>query len=199
MRSVPPTAISAREKIIDSALGLFAERGIEASSLRQVAKTCDVSPALVVHHFGGKEGLVEAVDDWALRKFSDAYASAEPAEGTELLQQRAAQTARVMREHPAVCAYIGRALIERTPGTVRFFRVLIEGGRREIDSLATAGALREDADRTWVTLQHFFLIWAPLSFMPLLGEVLDGPLLDESNLDRWVNANVELLEKGIYR
>lgn len=194
-----PTAISGREKIIDSALDLFGQQGIEASSLRQIAKACDVSPALVVHHFGGKEGLVEAVDDKVLREFSEAYASEAPTGDAELLRRRALQTAHVMREHPAACAYLGRALIERTPGAARLFRAMIDGGQREIDSLAVAGALRGDADRTWVTLQHFFLIWAPLSFMPLLADVLDGSLLAESNLDRWVNANVELLEKGVYR
>ena len=190
---------SARERIVDSALSLFGKQGIEACSLRQVAKSCGVSPALVVHHFGGKVGLVEAVDERALREFADAYDSDGPAEDISPLHRRAAQTARVMREHPAVCAYIGRALTERTPGAARLFRAMVEGGRDEIDNLATAGALREDTDRLWATLQHFFLIWAPLSFMPLLADVLDGPLLDERNLNRWVNANVELLEKGVYR
>ena len=74
---------------------------------------------------------------------------------------------------------------------------MIEGGHAEIDALAEKGALREDADRLWATLQHFFLIWAPLSFMPLLEqEALGGSLLDEAILERWVTANVELLRGG---
>jgi AcrR family transcriptional regulator len=198
MRSAAATR-SAREAIVSSALRLFGAHGIESTSLREIAKAGDVSPALLVHHFGGKDGLVAAVDEAALQVFGEAYASDEPAEDPALLRQRAAQTARVMREHPDVCAYIGRALVERTPGAVDLFRMMIEGGRREIDRLAASGALREDADRLWATLQHFFLIWAPLSFMPSLAEALDAPLLDEHNLARWVNANVELLEKGIYR
>ena len=167
--------------------------------MRKIAKAGGVSPALIVHHFGGKEGLVAAADEAALRVFGDAYGSDEPAEDPALLRQRAAQTARAMRERPDVCAYIGRALVERTPGAARLFQTMIEGGRSEIDGLAASGALRKDADRLWATLQHFFLIWAPLSFMPLLADVLDGPLLDGPNLDRWVDANVELLEEGIYR
>jgi hypothetical protein len=60
--------------------------------------------------------------------------------------------------------------------------------------------LRKDADRLWATLQHFFLIWAPLSFMPLLEqEVLGGSLLDEKNVDHWVEANTQLLKGGLYR
>ncbi len=189
-----------REAILREALRLFGQAGIEATSLREVAKAAEVSPALVVHHFGGKEGLVSAVDEAAVREFGAAYAGGEAAEGTELLRRRASQTARVMRERPDVCAYLGRALVEGTPGSARLFRLMIEGGRAEIDSLARKGALREDADRLWATLQHFFLIWAPLSFMPLLEQqVLGGSLLDEANLDRWVEANVELFEQGLYR
>lgn len=153
-----------------------------------------------VHHFGGKEGLVAAVDEAALREFSSAYSSGDLVEGSDLLRRRAEQTARVMREHPEVCAYLGRALVECTPGSARLFRLMVEGGRAEIDALAEKGALSEDADRLWATLQHFFLIWAPLSFIPLLEqEALGGSLLDEAILDRWVTANIELLEEGLYR
>jgi len=191
---------NAGDAIIQAALRLFGKRGIEATSLREVAREAGVSPALVVHHFGGKQGLVVAVDEAAVREFGAAYGSTEPAEGgSDLLRQRAAQTAAVMRARPDVCAYLGRALVERTPGGTHLFRLMIDGGRAEIDALAEKGALREDADRLWATLQHFFLIWAPLSFMPLLEEELGGPLLDEAILDRWVSANVDLFEKGLYR
>jgi AcrR family transcriptional regulator len=194
------TAPTARDAIVSEALCLFGERGIDATSLRQVARAAAVSPALVVHHFGGKDGLVAAVDEASLHEFGVAYGSAEPAAGEDLLRRRAEQTARVMRDHRDVCVYLGRALVEGTPGSGRLLRLMIEGGRAEIDALAEHGALREDADRLWTTLQHFFLIWAPLSFMPLLErEVLDGSLLDEANLNRWVDANLELLTKGVYR
>jgi AcrR family transcriptional regulator len=191
-------AQSAREEILGSALRLFGEAGIEATSLREVARAAGVSPALVVHHFGGKKGLVAAVDEAALREFGDAYAAGEPDNDGDLLRRRAGQTAQVMKDRPDVCAYLGRALVERTAGSAALFRAMIEGGRAEIDALAESGALRPDADRLWATLQHFFLIWAPLSFMPLLEEATGQPLLDAAQLDRWVEANVELLREGLY-
>jgi AcrR family transcriptional regulator len=188
------------DSIIQAAIRLFGKHGIDATSLREVAKAAGISPALVVHHFGSKEGLVAAVDKAALQEFGGAYTFDETAEGSDLLRKRAEQTARVMRDRPEACAYLGRALVEGTPGSARLFRLMIEGGNTEIDTLAEKGALREDADRLWATLQHFFLIWAPLSFMPLLEqEALGGSLLDEAILDRWVTANVELLEEGLYR
>lgn len=189
----------ARDSIVQTALRLFGARGIEATSLREVARAAEVSPALVVHHFGGKDGLVAAVDKAALLEFGAAYEAGESADGPDLLRRRAEQTARVMRERPEVCAYLGRGLVEGTPGSAALFRAMIEGGRAEIDSLAEKGALADGSDRLWATLQHFFLIWAPLSFMPLLEGVLGDSLLSEEHLNRWVAANVDLLERGLYR
>ncbi|HXR61116.1 MAG TPA: helix-turn-helix domain-containing protein [Solirubrobacterales bacterium] len=191
--------LSTKDSIVRSALRLFGEAGIEPTSLREVAKAAGVSPALVVHHFGGRQGLVAAADEAAVREFGAAYAGEEPEPGADLLRLRAEQTAQVMRERPEVCAYLGRAMVERTDGAARLLRLMIEGGEAEIDSLAEEGALRPDADRRWATLQHFFLIWAPLSFLPLLEEALGSPLLEEEQLDRWVEANVELLKGGLYR
>jgi AcrR family transcriptional regulator len=192
-------AQSSRGRIVGVALRVFGKQGIEATSLREVAKASDVSPALLVHHFGGKDGLVAATDEAAVVAFGSAYAAEGPADGAELLRQRAMQTAAVMREQPDVCAYLGRALVEGTPGSARLFKAMIAAGREEVERLAGQGALREDADRLWATLQHFFLIWAPLSFMPLLTEVLGGHLLEEGQLERWVEANVDLLREGVYR
>ncbi|HVY77015.1 MAG TPA: helix-turn-helix domain-containing protein [Solirubrobacterales bacterium] len=189
-----------RDSIVAAALRVFGAGGIDSTSLREVAKAAGVSPALVVHHFGSKEGLVAAADEAALAGFATAYGAEQTARGPDLLRLRAEQTARVMQERPEACAYLGRALVEGTPGSARLFRLMIEGGRAEIEALAERGALREDTDRLWATLQHFFLIWAPLSFMPLLEqEALDGPLLERETLDRWVNANLDLLKEGLYR
>ena len=53
-----------REAILDAALDLFAERGVDGSSLRAIAAAADVDPALIRHFFGDKATLfVTAVAD----------------------------------------------------------------------------------------------------------------------------------------
>lgn len=57
---------TARARIRDAALHLFGERGFTSTTVRGIAERADVSPALVVHHFGSKQGLREAIDDHLL-------------------------------------------------------------------------------------------------------------------------------------
>lgn len=48
-----------REQILEAAWDLFAERGFEAVSVRDVTKAADVNLASVSYHFGGKDGLIQ--------------------------------------------------------------------------------------------------------------------------------------------
>ncbi|WP_277453858.1 TetR/AcrR family transcriptional regulator [Janibacter sp. DB-40] len=52
---------TARARVRDAALELFAEHGEDAVTMRQIAERAGVSAALVVHHFGSKAGLRQAV------------------------------------------------------------------------------------------------------------------------------------------
>ncbi|PFG34532.1 TetR family transcriptional regulator [Sanguibacter antarcticus] len=49
-----------REAILDAALSLFAEHGYESASIRAIASTAGVDPALIRHFFGDKEALFAA-------------------------------------------------------------------------------------------------------------------------------------------
>ncbi|MEV2241367.1 TetR family transcriptional regulator [Micromonospora sp. NPDC049891] len=46
-----------RETILDAARATFAERGFDASTIRAIAASAGVDPALVHHYFGNKEQL----------------------------------------------------------------------------------------------------------------------------------------------
>jgi len=61
-----PADLTARARIRDAALRLFAERGIDGATVRDIATAAGVSGGLVRHHFGSKDGLREACDAYAL-------------------------------------------------------------------------------------------------------------------------------------
>ena len=50
-----------REKLLDAAEQLFAEHGIFGTTLRALTRSAKVNLAAVHYHFGGKEGLLDAV------------------------------------------------------------------------------------------------------------------------------------------
>ena len=52
-----------RSSILDAARTLFVERGIEAVSMREIAKKINYSATTLYHHFADKEALLQAVCD----------------------------------------------------------------------------------------------------------------------------------------
>ena len=69
MRSIDDRTTSAR--IRDAAITAFAENGVAGTSLRTIAAAADVSPGLVIHHFGSKEGLRAACDEYVTTLIRD--------------------------------------------------------------------------------------------------------------------------------
>ncbi|TCC64158.1 TetR/AcrR family transcriptional regulator [Kribbella pittospori] len=61
----PIDDLTARARIRDAAIRLFGERGIEGASIRDIAAEAGVSSGLVRHHFGSKEALRDACDEYA--------------------------------------------------------------------------------------------------------------------------------------
>ena len=50
-----------REQIIETALNLFAEKGFEGASIRDIAEKASVNVAMVNYYFGSKEKLFETI------------------------------------------------------------------------------------------------------------------------------------------
>lgn len=53
---------SGSARILDAAINLFGQHGVRGTSLREIAQEAGVSQALVVHHYGSKDGLRRACD-----------------------------------------------------------------------------------------------------------------------------------------
>lgn len=58
---VAATPLETRERLIDAAEKLLAEKGFEGVSLRELTSAAGANLAAVHYHFGGKEGLIDAV------------------------------------------------------------------------------------------------------------------------------------------
>jgi len=58
-----------REQLLDVGRRLFAERGLDGTSIEEIAAKAGVSKPVVYEHFGGKEGLYAVVVDREVDRF----------------------------------------------------------------------------------------------------------------------------------
>lgn len=80
-----------REQLIDVALPLFAQRGLDATSVEEIAAAADVSKPVIYEHFGGKEGLYAVIVDREIRMLIEMVHGALTAEAhpRELVERAA--------------------------------------------------------------------------------------------------------------
>ncbi len=109
-----------REQIVDAAMGLFAERGYQATTIADIAEAADVAPRTFFAHFPSKEavvfhdvdrtldGLASTLRDRpagettfdALRRFVDALFDEQSGDKDEALLRK-----RLCREHGALANF----------------------------------------------------------------------------------------------
>lgn len=119
MNSVPvgegvaavPDDRTARARIRDAAIARFAVDGVAAVSVRAIAADAGVSPALVIHHFGSKDGLRAVCDELVAATIRERKQAAMAA-GTGLDPVAALREA---QEGPPLMRYLARTLVDGTP------------------------------------------------------------------------------------
>lgn len=106
--------LTAKARIRNAALDLFAEHGVDATSLRTVASAAGVTVGLIVHHYGTKEALRETVELAIVERFAEAIASV-PIDGrpaAEVVAARDRAVAEMLAASPAVVDYLRRAILD---------------------------------------------------------------------------------------
>ncbi|MEU1736204.1 TetR/AcrR family transcriptional regulator [Streptosporangium sp. NPDC020145] len=156
MRPISEEDLTTRARIRDAALGLFAEQGVRATTIRGIAAASGVSPGLVQHHFGTKEELRQACDDYVLgymREQVDVGITGRNLERPEFIEN-------VHRTAPPLMKYLGRALVDGSPGAAAMFDELVamteehlaREGHAEADHRARATVLT--AMKLGITVLH---------------------------------------------
>jgi AcrR family transcriptional regulator len=110
-----PEDLTARARIRDAAIDLMAERGIGGATIRDIAQAAGVSSGLVRHHFGSKEGLRAACDEYVMnlvtamgRRFTDTMIVDGVTPGLLRMQRYLVQS--MLEESPAANALFDRMM-----------------------------------------------------------------------------------------
>ena len=110
--------LQAHARIRDAAMRLFGWQGIKGTTVRQIAEGAGVSPALVIHHFGSKDGLRRACDEWMMARLTEtktaAVSGADPLEAVF----------RAQNEFRPFFGYIAASITEGGDGADRLFEAM---------------------------------------------------------------------------
>lgn len=202
MRSIPDDR-TARAVIRDEALRLFAARGPEAVSVRQIAAAAGVSPGLVVHHFGSKEGLCREVDQYVLAVFGAMLGELTGDGGAELLDPAAGggslseAFARHLPDGSPLPAYLRRLLMSDAEAGRLLFRQLYDMSRTTLEGLAAAGLAdrgRDPAVRAALLLANDLALFL---LRDRLAEVIGTDPLSGEGMARWAPEMLSIYAGGL--
>ena len=149
-----PRGERTRQRILDAAGPCFAARGYARTTVEEVASRAGVSKALVYHHFGSKERILDAVIERTIAKWDAVTDLASITSGGSVLESIASMHRAALdyaRDNPAMQALIeldSRMLLDAPAG-----RAVRESMRRHREALAAAlragvesGEVRDDLD-----------------------------------------------------
>lgn len=77
-----------RDRLLDAALRLFASKGFESASVRELAKIADVTRPTLYYHFGSKEGLYLELVERLCATVEDSILHSMVPQGTPRVQLR---------------------------------------------------------------------------------------------------------------
>jgi TetR/AcrR family transcriptional regulator, regulator of cefoperazone and chloramphenicol sensitivity len=196
--------LTAKARIRDTALQLFAERGPERVTVRDVAVAADVSPGLVMHHFGSKAGLREAVDEHVADSFDAIFDNLTDADLREALGGGDATSLAeaFVGSFPAgspLPDYLRRLWLTNDSTGDRVFRRYLAVSERVLVAMEEGGIARPSKDRR---VRAAFLLVNDLSMLLLarqLSDALGFDLQTPAGMAAWAREAVDVYSRGAFR
>jgi AcrR family transcriptional regulator len=183
--------IRQREAIVDAAIRLFDERGIDATTMEDIAQAVEVSRATVFNYFPYKEAILVEIGARLVADIAQQAATRRPASVRDALYDIADGIAIVAERHPGVVPSIAREMTHPDPDRRRYaaermqYPMLYEA---VLDALEAAGQLRGPAKKSSYARQL-----VDLASGALIRAGDDFPLTE---LRSELRANVDLFFDG---
>ncbi|MGW8706750.1 TetR family transcriptional regulator [Brevundimonas sp. NPDC055814] len=144
--------VRTRQKVLDAARTLFAERGYDAATIRDIAKGAGMSTGAVFANFQDKAELFEAVFSEEMEGLLADIRTAAAAEGRVLDRLSNGLTAgyhRSLDHLPLMQAMVARSWFQPEDADLRsraFVRPLVEAVAELLQAGVREGELRQDVD-----------------------------------------------------
>lgn len=195
--------LTAVARIRNAALEGFARDGVEATSIRDVAKAASVSPGLVQHHFKTKADLERAVNEHVLRIAAEAYAGFEESTAAvstdERLRAMGDWITEFVRDNRLALLHVIRSAAQGDEAGLSIFDAFLAIIDAQVQRLADDGDLRAEVDRLWAGLHVVIVNLGTVLLEPAVDRHLDRPFRDPSQLERWNRATTDILRNGVIK
>ena len=186
--------LTARARLRDAAIELFAERGFDKTSMKAIAEAAGVSPGLVIHHYGSKDELRRVCDEHVIAKLLDErFASAE-APSPNLVQALLAEATSA----GSMFNYIARLLIEPGKAGDELFARLVASTRQNLAEGRESGSIKpaSDPDATAMLVTVFGL--AQFLVRDRFAQVLGADPFSAEGAARLTLPTLEIFTDGLY-
>lgn len=184
---IDPDWAGGRMRLLQVAMRQFAAQGFDGVTVRTIAAEAGVSPGLIKHHFGSKEGLRDAVDAFFLKRsgaaFERAITATQGMDPAAVAEYERAWLARYTDEWPDFVAYLRRAILENSAWGQSLFRRYYDSVRHNVDRMDVAGRIGNEVDRLWLPMLYAFLLLGPLVLDPHIQAILGRSTYEP---DMWV-------------
>ncbi len=182
-----PASAETRERILDVAEALFAERGLAATSVRDIATRVGLTPGSLYNHFAGKQALYGAVIERGVRPL---LALMQELAAREQTPDATEEVIGAVMQHLARRPHLPRLIYheavsggEHLAGVTRdWIRPLMEHGLAEMER--EPGSPWERDEFPLVIAGWLHLILGHFALAPLLGGVLGEDPLSPAVLAR---------------
>ncbi|OBA94833.1 TetR family transcriptional regulator [Mycobacteriaceae bacterium 1482268.1] len=133
--------LTAVARIRDAAIDQVGQHGFNVG-LRAIAKAAGVSAALVIHHFGSKEGLIKACDDHIVEQIreskSESLRSADPAMWLSQIAE--------IESYAPMTAYLLRSMQSGGALAKAFWQRMLDNAEEYLEEGVRAGTLKPSRD-----------------------------------------------------
>lgn len=194
MRSVSDSDVTAAARIRDAALSRFPRDGFAATTVRSIAEDAGVSPALVIHHFGSKEGLRRACDSWVVDQIrTNKREAIESGRVTDpgMMSAGFQLAAPLMR-------YAAWALGSGSEAAARLFDDLVEESARLSELAADHGVLSPSPDPQARAAMQLAMQMGALLMSEHLSRALGVDVLSPEGVMRMSRATLELFSGAMF-
>lgn len=182
-------------RIRDAAIELVGRHGWDKTTTRRIAAAATVPVGLMNYHYGSKDGLRRACDDWVIARLAED-------KGLILGAGPLPRLDTYLDEHPElrpITDYIGQCMRTGGPVAESFFERMVEMTQQMMDLAADAGTFRRyDDPYAAAVILVAFGAGASL-FGGTIARLLGGAnLLDPDTYNRYARSSVEIFTHPLF-